>query len=1048
MVIVPHQDDEILLTGGIIKKAVMENIEVTLVMATNGDCGCNDYSVGRVRLEETLEGMEYLGLSCENVIFLGYADTGMLKDESFLWKLYQQENEEEMVESHCSTITYGLEEKLDYHTSMYKTPAVYCRKNFYNDLKDVILRIRPENIFTTSEYDIHGDHSGLYLFVRDVLEELKVKYSYETRLFCGMVHSAEGDESWPLKCHNIEAFTCPKDFDKTTGLQWENRISFLVPESMDVEDREKNSKHQALSKHKTALKPDAVDYLYSFVKKEEIFWEMEKQPIYPVEDWTITETSFEIKNNYRNETTFALSNGYLGTRGTFFGNFDFGIDIGLEGNFINGFYESEEVHYGEWNFGFPTKSQSLLNLPNAKIIQLYIDGEMFDIRKGSVWDYKRVLHMKEGQVTRSLIWTSEKGKEVRIQTSQLVSFSHKNRMVIEYKVTPLNFSGEIRLVSRIEEEVENHTRKTNPLVDYGPFGKRIFEDLAEVSEKGLYYQGHTKNSGLSVACGCTHKIMGSKVKIEADKDKSSITYKLEGEEGREIKLEKFIAYTSDLDMGKDKMFLFLKNELQKALDTGYDQELLKQKEYMGEFWKTADVTIEGDKKVQQGIRFNLFHIMQAAGRDGRTGMGAKGLSGEGYEGHYFWDTEMYIIPVFIYSNPDIARNLLDYRYSTLNEARDRARVLGHEKGALYPWRTINGTEASTYFPLGTAQYHINADIAYAFSLYVKVTKDMDYLKEKAAEVLCETARVWADVGCFAESKGDRYCICAVTGPDEYNAIVDNNFYTNLMARENIRDAVKALDYLKKEDIQAYNKLKEKIGLEEEEITVWEKIVEHMYFPYDEKRQIYPLDDGFMQRKPWDGSKIPKEKRHLLYENYHPLFIFRQRMSKQADAILGMYLHSNLFTKEELKRNYEFYQEVTLHHSSLSTCIFGIVACQIGDYETAYHYFEQSARMDLDDSHNNFYAGIHAANMAGTWQAIVNGFAGMRSNKGVLEFHPFVPKQWKGYQFCIKYQNAVLEVSLSHKEQKFTLVEGNNIEFFAGEKKITLSKEGDYWNEEV
>ena len=422
-------------------------------------------------------------------------------------------------------------------------------------------------------------------------------------------------------------------------------------------------------------------------------------------------------------------------------------------------------------------------------------------------------------------------------------------------------------------------------------------------------------------------------------------------------------------------------------------------------------------------------------------MGAKGLSGEGYEGHYFWDTEMYVMPMLIYTEPETAKALLTYRYHTLDKARARARILGHDKGALYPWRTINGEEASTYYPLGTAQYHINADIAYALSLYLKVTEDVDFFKEMGAEMLIETARVWADVGSFAECKGGRYCICDVTGPDEYNVLVDNNFYTNLMAREHLRDAVKAVKYLKANDSAKMEELCEKLDFNPEEVKLWEQIIENMYFPYDEERQIYPMDDGFMMRKPWDESKIPVEKRAWLYENYHPLFIMRHRMSKQADAILGMYLHSNLFTEEELRRNYDFYQEVTLHHSSLSTCIFGILACEIGYYEEAYKYFSQSARMDLDDYHNNFYAGIHAANMAGTWQAIVNGFAGLRTNAGRLELKPYLPPKWKGYSFTVRYQGSVLEISVSPEGTRLVLKEGKELSVWNGDRETHVTCAG-------
>ena len=764
-----------------------------------------------------------------------------------------------------------------------------------------------------------------------------------------------------------------------------------------------------------------------------------REPIYKIEPWNITEEEFLLKNNYRNETTFSLANGYIGTRGTFEEAYDFDVETGLEGNFVNGFYESEYIRYGEWNFGFPTESQSLLNLPNAKIIKLFIEDEEFSMLTGEIEDYKRVLHMKEGRITRDLIWVSPKGKKVKISISRFVSFNNKNLMEIRYKVTPLNFSGNLKFISAIDANVENHTRKTNPLVDYGPFGKRLANDYIDSIKDELYYEGTTLNSELSIACGALNKISSENFirKNFKNYELCGVSYEFYAKENEEIILDKFIAYSTSLDMNCEKLHGFIKAILSDAEEQGYIEAEREQKEYVEEFWRTADVIIEGDDVLQQGIRFNLFHLMQSAGRDGKTGMGAKGLSGEGYEGHYFWDTEMYVLPVFVYTKPDLAKKLLDYRYFTLDKARERARVLGHDKGALYPWRTINGEEASTYFPLGTAQYHINADIAYAFKLYVDVNDDFHYLKDKAAEVLCETARVWADVGSFSEYVGNKYCICAVTGPDEYNAIVDNNFYTNLMARENLRDAIWALNKIKEKDKLAYDNLVKKIDLKAEEIEYWKKIIENMYFPYDEKRGVYPLDDGFMKRKPWDDSKIPKEKRRLLYENYHPLFIFRQRMSKQADAILAMYLHSNLFSINELRRNYDFYQEVTLHHSSLSTCIFGILASQIGYDEEAYKYFSQSARMDLDDYHNNFYAGIHAANMAGTWQGIVNGFAGLRTNKGILELNPTIPKEWNAYSFKIFYKKNLLEIKISKDEIEIRLLEGENLELYVYGEKVYL-----------
>jgi len=797
-----------------------------------------------------------------------------------------------------------------------------------------------------------------------------------------------------------------------------------------------------------------------------------KRPNYPIEPWSVTETAFRAADNYRNETVFALSNGYIGTRGTFEEGYDFEADQGLEGNFVNGFYESEPIRYGERNFGFPEHSQTLLNLPNLKTTQVYVDGERFDMRAGLVENYRRALDLRAGLVTRSLDWTSPGGRRVRFETARFVSFAMKHVMAQRIRVTPLDdFAGEIRLVSVLDADVENHTGVTNPLIDYGPFGRTLHPGEIAAADGMLLYTGHTTNSGLHMACGSLHKLAGvaggaiyatdgadatggtggadatggtggtdgtggtggiDEVDeaygvdgvYEIGELRCSVTYTAR----RAVTLDKFIAYSTSLDKpavdNKPQGGMpwggmpwgewgggSIPEILREAAREGFDALAQRQRAYTRSFWECADIEITGDDCIQQGLRFNLFHIMQSAGRDGRAGMGAKGLSGEGYEGHYFWDTEIYVLPVLIHTFPDAARSLLDYRYATLDAARARARVLGHGQGALYPWRTINGEECSTYVPLGTAQYHINADIAYAFAQYVEATGDMAYLKAKAAEVLCETARVWADVGCFSEARGGQYCICCVTGPDEYTAFVDNNAYTNLMARENLRDAASAVRWLAENDGVALDALREKIGLRPDEPGLWQNIADNMYLPRDEAMGVYWPDDGFPLRQPWDDARVPPEKRHLLYENYHPLFIWRQRMAKQADTILAMFLHSDRFDRDEMARNYDFYQGFTLHHSSLSTCVFGMVASAIGRDDEAYRYFSASARMDLDDHHNNVYAGIHAANMAGTWQAVVFGFAGLRTNAGRLELWPSLPVRWTGYRFRAVYRGRPLEVSV-------------------------------------
>lgn len=776
-----------------------------------------------------------------------------------------------------------------------------------------------------------------------------------------------------------------------------------------------------------------------------------KQAIYPYELWNVTEDHWDLPNNYRNETTFALSNGYIGTRGTHEEGYAFDEQHGLEGNFLNGFYEAEDVRYGEWNYGFPTRSQTILNVPNCKTIRLQVDGEPFDLHSGTIGAYRRTLDMQRGLVIREVTWTSPVGgKTVCIRNERYVSLAHKNRMAQRYTVTAVNEPVTITWESVLDADVENHTRTTNPLVDYGPFGRHLLPDQITAENDRLTCKSTAMNSGLSMACGSVHVLSDapSEVQYAREDARASVAYILPIGQGQSVTLDKLTVYTDSLDMQDREMLPFVERELTAFTADGYDAEQAAHVAAMSRFWDTADIRVDGDVPLQQGLRFNLYHIMQASGRDGKTGMGAKGLSGEGYEGHYFWDTEMYVLPVFVYTQPDLARSLLDYRYHTLDQARARARVLGHPIGALYPWRTINGEEASTYFPLGTAQYHINADVAYAFQLYVTVTGDIDYLADRAAEVLCETARVWANVGCYAESRGGKYCICAVTGPDEYNAIVDNNFYTNLMAQQNLYHAVQALETLERERPEAYRRLVSKISLDPSEPQEWRRVADNMYLAYDEERQVYLQDDGFMLRKPWDDSRIPPEKRHLLYENYHPLFIYRQRMSKQADAIMGMMLYSSLFTDEELRRNYEFYQSVTLHHSSLSTCIFGILASRIGYYEDGCTYFAQSARMDLDDYHDNLYAGIHAANMAGTWQSIVFGFAGLRLSGSDAEFRFYLPANWTGYHFRIRLRGAVLGIDVVPGSWRITLEDGVRATFLVDGRRYALTQKGESCHEAI
>lgn len=752
--------------------------------------------------------------------------------------------------------------------------------------------------------------------------------------------------------------------------------------------------------------------------------------------WNVTENAFELEHNYRDETIFSLGNGYIGTRGTMEESENFGDGMGMEGTFLNGFYESEPIRYGEFNYGFPSKSQTMLNVPNAKIINLEIDGESFNMLSGKTENYKRTLCLDKGILERSQRWTSKSGKVLDIVVKRLVSFVEKHLMAISYQVTPVNFSGVMDFVSTLDGDVINHTAQTNPLIDYGPYEASLIPVSSAAKNETLKLVMQVKNNRFYL-CTAARNVLSVPAEIweEAGEKRASVRYTVEAHQGEAVTLTKYIAYASDeLDCSQTERTT--EKTLDHAVQLGFSAIEAAQTLYLKSFWNHADVEIVGDDAVQQGIRFNLFHVLQSTGRDGSTGVGAKGLSGEGYEGHYFWDTEMYVNPLYTHTIPEYSKKLLEFRYRTLDAARAHARELGHPKGALYPWRTINGREASAYYPLGSAQYHINGDVAYAVNQYVRVSGDEDFMSEMGAEILCETARVWADVGHFSPYKGGKYVINCVTGPDEYNAIVDNNFYTNLMARENLRSALYWLNHLK-ERPEALRALTEKIDLLPEETLLWKEIADKMYLGFDEKLGIFPQDDTFLQKKPWKNEAIPPEKRSLLYVNYHPLFVFRHQMCKQADTLLGMLLNEHQFSKEELQRNYDFYSKVTLHHSSLSKCIFGVIECRLKKYDAAYTSFMKSVRADLDDPNNNVYMGIHIANMAGTWMTIVNGFAGMSTTDGTLRFKPYLPHGWKSYRFRITYRGSLLQVYVCEGRAEYCLLEGKNIHFWHGCREATL-----------
>lgn len=793
--------------------------------------------------------------------------------------------------------------------------------------------------------------------------------------------------------------------------------------------------------------------------------------------WLIEENEFSLNDNQRYETLFALGNGTLGTRGTFVEGLPQG---NREGNFVNGFFESEKISYGEKFIGYPESGQTMLNVANPKLIRLTIGDEPFHLLHGRILAYKRVLNMREGILYRHLRWESPAGRQIELTTERMVCLQHRYRAAIRWTLTPLNFSGPLTILSAIDAHPATAEKSGvhDPRLGAGFNNNVLPVKGMALDTNGVIVRQQTETTGFDLITGIASELQGAKARLsQIGRDLLfGQQFDVEAQEGQALTLTKIIVMASlrpgvssavadfvdhalaqtefvsqhvdtppesefselfDADDGSSgggirinsggerRQFAaladFAARELKEGTQSGYDSLKQEQIAAWKAYWERTDVEIEGDDHLQRGIRLNLFHLYQSTGRDGYTNIAAKGLTGEGYEGHYFWDTETYVLPFFLFNNPLISRKLLEYRYHTLPQARQRAREMAHQQGALYPWRTIDGREVSPYFPAGTAQYHINGDIALAVKRYHQATADDQFIIDCGLEILVETARLWVDAGHFDSHHGGRFCIDAVTGPDEYTAIVNNNAYTNLMARENLRFAAEKLAWLEDNHSEAFQSLKERIGLQVDEAALWLQAADKMYIPYDEKRGLIAQDDTFLQKAVWDFENTPADH-HPLLLYYHPLILYRYQVCKQADTVLAEFLLHDQFSLAQKRRDFDHYEPLTTHDSSLSACIFGIMAAELGYADKSYSFFADSAIADLEDKKGNTKDGIHAANMGGSWQSIVFGFAGMRVGH-TLSFKPQLPAHWQAYRFKITYQGRILAVEVNQQGCDVTLLSG-------------------------
>jgi alpha,alpha-trehalose phosphorylase len=769
---------------------------------------------------------------------------------------------------------------------------------------------------------------------------------------------------------------------------------------------------------------------------------------YPADEWNIVEKAFHPEFLAQLETMLALGNGYLGMRGCP----EEGGPTAENGTFINGFYETWPIVYGEEAYGFAKTGQTICNVTDSKTIKLFVDDEPFWLPNADLLSYDRRLNMKSGTLDREILWETAAGKRVSITSRRLVSFANRHVAAISYCVTLLNAEAFVVISSEMAtHEPSGRLRSEDPRQAKALSGRLLRPRTSYANASRIVLSHATENSRLTLTCAADNALETScphshKV-VHAD-DFGQVAFTIDARPGCPIHLTKYIVYQTSQTASAEELCGRAEWTMDRVTSQGFAQLLASQEQYMDDFWRRSDVRVKdvsedrlkrSTVEIQQAIRFNLFHILQASACAEDMGVPAKGLTGQAYEGHYFWDTEIYLLPFLTYTSPRIARNLLTFRYTMLPQARARAKELGH-RGAMFPWRTINGEEASAYYAAGTAQYHINADIMYALRKYVRATGDEPFLRKYGAEMLVETARLWLALGFYSDAKGGKFCINGVTGPDEYNAVVNNNAYTNLMARENLRYAAEVVESLRATEPDAYNALVQKTALESSEVKSWIRAAENMYVPYDEKMKIVPQDDEFLAKEPWDFRNTPAEHYPLLLF-YHPLNIYRKQVIKQADVVLAMFLLGDAFSPETKKRNFDFYDPLTTGDSSLSSCVEAIIAAQIGDIDKAIRYGMAALLMDLADVGGNVKDGCHIASMGGTWMMLTYGLGGMRDHDGTLSFWPRrAPEDNAILRFPVTYGGQLLEIEIGQEKVGYALRKGERLVIRHETEEIELTRE--------
>jgi alpha,alpha-trehalose phosphorylase len=761
---------------------------------------------------------------------------------------------------------------------------------------------------------------------------------------------------------------------------------------------------------------------------------MIRQSAYGVDPWQLREAELNLDVLAQSESIFALSNGHIGLRG----NLDEGDPHGLPGTYLNSVYEVRPLPYAEAGYGFPDDGQTVINVTNGKLIRLLVNDEPLDIRYGTVHSHERVLDLRAGTLTRRLDWSSPAGARVRVTSVRVVSLTQRAIAAISYTVEPVDQALRVVLQSELVANEEMPSRSKDPRASAVLDAPLVSEEhqTLDGTRSRVILVHKTRFSGLRVAAAMSHEITGPSrmvINTESFPDLGRCSVAAEVPAGSQLRVVKYIGYGWSSQRSKPALIDQVVGALAAAGLTGWDGLLAEQRQYLDEFWDGADVEVEGDAEIQQAVRFGLFHILQAGARAEFRPIAAKGLTGTGYDGHTFWDTEMYVLPVLTYTQPSAVASALRWRHLVLAEAQQHARDLGLA-GAAFPWRTIRGQECSGYWPAGTAAFHINADIAFAVTRYLNVTSDAEFEQSVAVELLVETARLWRSLG--QHDAAGKFRLEGVTGPDEYSAVKDNNIYTNMMARHNLANAADLVEKLPKRAAA--------LGVTSEEAASWRDAAAAMYIPYDDRLGVHPQHEEFTEYARWDFAGTGPDKYPLLL--HFPYFqLYRKQVVKQADLVLAMQMFPDEFTFEQKARNFAYYEPITVRDSSLSACTQAVMAAEVGQLDLAYDYLAEAAFMDLADVEHNTADGVHMASLAGAWIALIAGFGGLRAHTNPLAFTPRLPGGITALAFRLRFQGRKLHVRVTSKQAKYELLDGEPLtlihhgeQFDLGDKPVTRS----------